>query len=119
MENRSTTITLKKPEIFFIGFSLLISITVIFAWFFEFKSVLSIIPGSPTMKFNTAVVFFIVSFNLIITYKENKIISALYNFLSFISIIIGVLTLLEYHGISLLNIDNLIIEDFYVGLDFF
>lgn len=44
---------------FAITISLLIGTTVIFGWYFEKKEILSIIPGSATMKFNTALVFLI------------------------------------------------------------
>jgi len=113
LESKTTLYPLKVSEKVFVTFSILLSTAVIFAWFLGYKSFLSILPGSATMKFNTALVFLFVSINLAISHKEKKITRFLYNLLCIIPILIGILTISEYVGYGIYNIDNLIIEDKY------
>lgn len=96
---------------FVIVISLLISITVILGWYLEMEGILSIIPGSATMKFNTAVIFLFSGVLLTIQHTKKITILFFYYLLALIIVIIGVFTLLEYIGLPIYSIDNLFIFD--------
>lgn len=57
---------IKSIEGLAIIISLFLSFTVLLGWYFEEKQILSMIPGSATMKFNTALVFLLTGILLVI-----------------------------------------------------
>lgn len=87
------------------------SISVITGWFLGYEKILSIIPGSATMKFNTAIVFLIAGINFYLFQKDGKIYEVTFKVLSIISIIIGSITLLDFFGFSSIKIDNIFVLD--------
>ena len=60
LSHRLQTHQLKRTNFFFIVFILVLftSVAVMIGWFIKFKPILEVIPGSATMKFNTAFLFF-------------------------------------------------------------
>lgn len=94
-----------------IAICFLVSFTVMIGWFFKVKILLSLLPESATMKFNTALIFFIMGINLTIYKVNNKSFVKIYNFLAIVSIIIGLISIAGYFGYSNLNIDNLFVYD--------
>jgi peptidoglycan/LPS O-acetylase OafA/YrhL len=90
---------------------LLTSISVIIGWFLGYEKILSIIPESATMKFNTAIVFLIAGINLIIFSRKEKIYRTAFTVLSIIAIFIGTITLANYLDFSVIKIDNLLVKD--------
>jgi len=91
------------------GISIIISLSVLIGWGINYKPILSIIPGSSTMKVNTAIVFLFGGINLLLLNNKNT--SIPFNLLSVIIGFIGVFTLYEYFFNSKLSIDNLLIFD--------
>lgn len=89
----------------------LTSLGVIFGWFLGYEKILSILPGSATMKFNTAIIFLIAGINFYLFQKDGKIYDLSYKALSITSIFIGLITLLDFYGFSFINIDNLFVQD--------
>ncbi|WP_339675269.1 sensor histidine kinase [Cyclobacterium marinum] len=102
---------IKSIEGLAIIISLFLSFTVLLGWYFEEKQILSIIPGSATMKFNTALVFLLAGILLVIQKTKKTAILFIYYSLALIIVIIGVFTLLEYTGWSVFSIDNLFVSD--------
>ncbi|MCI2227631.1 ATP-binding protein [Polaribacter sp. MSW13] len=90
---------------------LLISGSVMISWFLDIEEILSVISDSATMKFNTALLFFLTSFCLIIENKKGKKSQSIYFILTGIILLIGTLSILE-HGFQIdLAIDNLFVKD--------
>lgn len=104
---------LQTIEKVFVTSTLFLSLVIIFAWATRLELILEIMPRNATMKFNTGLVFLMISINLALGERKGKIISFIYNSLSILTIIIGTLTLFEYIDISIYNIDNIIVEDSY------
>ncbi|SDR83363.1 hypothetical protein SAMN05216503_1093 [Polaribacter sp. KT25b] len=96
-----------------IAICFLVSLTVMLGWFLDIRFLLSILPESATMKFNTALIFFIAGINLVILRANNKSFKKVYNFLAVTTIIIGVITFIEYFDISSFKFDNVFVEDNY------
>lgn len=90
-----------------------VSFSVIIGWFFKIRFLLSLLPDSATMKFNTAVIFFIAGVNLSILKAQNQSFKKVYRFLATVTIIIGAISLIEFLGFSIFNIDNLFVNDQY------
>ncbi|MCF4101916.1 ATP-binding protein [Gillisia sp. M10.2A] len=95
------------------GVALIVSLIVLFGWIFHVKEVLSIIPGSPTMKFNTALAFLFSSIGVLIARKGGRIFRIFTYILAISILIISVLTLAQYVFAFNYNIDNLFIVDPY------
>ena len=91
--------------------AILISLAVITSWFFGYEKILSIIPGSATMKFNSALVFLFAGINLLLFNREEKVLRIVYKTLAYISILIGLITILKHLGIFIIDIDNIFVED--------
>ncbi|MDG1572468.1 ATP-binding protein [Robiginitalea sp. M366] len=77
----------------------------------EKPAVLSIIPGSATMKFNSALVFLFAGVNLLIYRKATARTKVASDILAGASVLIGLLTLAAYAGIEIISIDNLFVSD--------
>ena len=89
--------------------SIIISSSVLFGWSIGYEPILSLIPGSATMKVNTAIIFLFGGINLLLL--KNKNTSNFYVLLNIIISLIGIFTLVEYISNSNLSIDNLLILD--------
>ncbi|KOY52311.1 hypothetical protein [Polaribacter dokdonensis] len=89
----------------------IISIGVMVSWFTGNLQVLSILPGGATMKFNTALVFFLASINTVIIFSNKKVLKYVFIVFSILHILIGAITLLEYSVFSDIGIDNLFVAD--------
>ena len=96
---------------------LIISLITITAWIFKLESILNLVPNSSTMKFNTALIFLFAGINLILYKENNKISNIIYILLSTFSILIGVITLLEYFGVDSFQIDNLFVLDSFTKVN--
>jgi PAS domain S-box-containing protein len=91
--------------------SILLSLTIIIGWITESKDILTFFSDDATMKFNTALVFLFSGINLFLIDKKEAVFITLYKILTLIIVLIGAITLYEYFGYSLFNIDNLFIND--------
>ncbi|PQJ82189.1 PAS domain-containing protein [Polaribacter glomeratus] len=98
---------------FIITVSTLLSLSVIFLWYIESEKALTLLTGTATMKFNTALVFLFAGVNLFIINKKKPVLNSIYNTLSFLIILIGLLTLVEYTNFSYFEIDNYFIKDVF------
>lgn len=98
---------------FIITVSTSLSLSVIFLWYIESEKGLTLLTGTATMKFNTALVFLFAGVNLFIIHKKKPIVNSIYNTLSFLIILIGLLTLAEYTKFSFFDIDNYFIKDVF------
>ena len=81
------------------------------SWILGIKGPLSIISGSATMKFNTALLFFLTSFCLALVKNKNNIFKPIYFTLSIVTLLISVLTIFEHLFDLNLIIDNLFVKD--------
>ncbi len=93
--------------------ALSVSAVVLFAWFFQVKEILSIIPGSATMKFNTALLFQLSSIGVLTYSKSHKSTQVLNALLVFGILLIAAISLATYFFGVGINIDNLFIYDIY------
>lgn len=90
------------------------SILVMLGWLFHFKPLTSVLPGLPTMKFNTALSFMLVSFSLLLKAKKsNPTKDLVANLLAGLGLIVAFLTLLEHLFGASLGIDEFFIIDNY------
>ncbi len=83
------------------------------AWFFQIKDILSIIPGSATMKFNTALLFQLASIGVILYPNNHRSTHILNTCLVFGILLIGGFSFATYFFSLGFNIDNLFISDIY------
>ena len=89
----------------------LFSFMVGIGWVFDYTSILSIIPNGATMKFNTALSFFLTSIALFILFKEQKKHTVLRLSIATIVLAIGLFSLIEYFIGLNSSFDNLFIND--------
>ncbi|PQJ78687.1 PAS domain-containing protein [Polaribacter porphyrae] len=92
---------------------LVTSTAIIISWFIGYEKALSIFSGSATMKFNTAIIFLLIGINFYILHKNENFQKTLYNSISILLIIIGILSILSNYNISFLNIDNIFKVDIF------
>ncbi len=90
---------------------IVVSSLVLLSWVTGIQALLNLIPGAPTMKFNTALLFLFVSFSIIFTGNRSKILNSLAIVLAFATFIISSTTLLQYILNFNLGIDNLFFTD--------
>ena len=91
--------------------SLIISSLVIVSWFTGSKTMLAIVPGASTMKFNTALGFLLVSMGLHFSSKTS-ILAIGFNFVfSIILLVFGVLSLSSYFSWGTNWLNELFIQD--------
>lgn len=109
--SRNADSAVRPIEIFAIIISSVIGFTVTLGWYLEEEVILSVIPGSPTMKFNTALVFFTTGILLAMQNPKKSILQFFYYLLALLIVAIGALTLLEYLGWPIYSIDNLFVYD--------
>jgi len=97
-----------------------IGCTVILGWIFDLQLLKSILPGLPSMKFNTATCFILGGFSLLFqhqwraeltTIKHQKIYNYLTFSASFLIILISLITLVQYSFNLDLGIDQLLFKD--------
>ena len=93
------------------GFAMLTSILVIIGWLFDIKSVLNVVAGGATMKFNTALCFFFSALGIALSFGKKATLKYASIILGFLVLIIGSFSLAEYlfHFQSLL--DNFFVTD--------
>lgn len=96
----------------FMLLSIVLSATVMFSWYIEAVPILNIIPGRPTMKFNTALVFFLSGLQLTIIDKHARWCHVIRTNISVTIIVIGLLSAMEYWDWLTFSIDNIFIKDF-------
>jgi hypothetical protein len=96
-----------------IAICFLVSFSVMIGWFLKIRFLLSILPESATMKFNTALIFFIAGINLAILKAKSNSFRKVYNFLAVSTIIIGAISIAEYFGVSSLGFDNFFVDDVF------
>ena len=96
-----------------------IGCTVILGWIFDLQLLKSILPGLPSMKFNTATCFILGGFSLLFqhqwraeltTIKHQKIYNYLTFSASFLIVLISILTLVQYSFNLDLGIDQLLFK---------
>ena len=97
----------------FLYLSLLLALAVIIGWIIQFESILSIIPGSATMKFNSAFGFLLITLALLVFSETKKQLPFIYYSSVTLAGFIGIYTLIEYQFEPSITIDNLIIEDVF------
>jgi PAS domain S-box-containing protein len=88
-----------------------VSSLVLLGWSIGMDYVLNIIPGAPTMKFNTALLFICISFSIILLGKRNKLLKGIALGLAIFTFILSSLTLSQYLFSLNLGIDNLFLND--------
>ena len=103
--------TSKGFQILLTSLALIVSVGVMISWFTGNLQMLSILPGGATMKFNTALVFFLASINTAIILSDKKALQNIFVVFSILSILIGSITLLEYAFTLNIGIDNLFVKD--------
>lgn len=86
---------------------------VLLAWFFQIREILSIIPGSATMKFNTALLFQLSSIGVLLYPNSRKTTQILNVLLVFGILLIATISFATYFFSVGVNIDNLFISDIY------
>lgn len=92
---------------------ILISTLALAGWFTENEYLKTFSPGSVSMKFNTAVSFVLIGLSMMFlkNYKSDKISGKILNVMVYITLVVGILTVLQYVlGINL-YIDELLIKD--------
>ena len=88
-----------------------VSIFVLIGWFFQLEPILRIIPGSGTMKFNTALVFLFSGFGLYIHREQDELSRGFVKIIGFIVAFIGIATLMKYADLPIFNFDQLFVND--------
>ncbi|MDX1543878.1 MAG: ATP-binding protein [Christiangramia sp.] len=107
-------ITRRSIQIYIFALTVLaISFSVMFGWLGNFKGLLSIIPGAPTMKFNTAVLFTLSAFGILSSLQKRKQFLILNYLLGGIIVLISFSTLLQYFTNLNFGLDNYFIQDTY------
>ncbi|MFQ3215135.1 MAG: PAS domain S-box-containing protein [Marivirga sp.] len=89
---------------------LLLSSAIIIGWYYNGNDFLSLSLSGAIMKVNTALIFLLVGINMMIWRMKGRY-RLLYKGLSIMLLLIGILTLLEYLGIAVIQIDNLFVVD--------
>lgn len=84
-----------------------------FGWLGNFKGLLSIIPGAPTMKFNTALLFVLSAIGIVSSIQKSKPFLILNYLLGSIIVLISFSTLLQYFTNLNFGLDNYFIRDPY------
>ena len=92
---------------------LLTGLTVLIAWVFDIRPILSIFQGAPTMKFNTALLFVLSSLSILGYQKNNILFKKIVWFLGASIILISTVSLSQYFSGADYGLDNLIKQDLY------
>ncbi len=97
--------------IFISALVLLIGLTVALGWLFDIPFLLNIIPGAPTMKFNTALLFVLSSLGILTYFNYSKLSISISLLLGLSITLLGFSSLLQY-GLKMdLGIDNYFFKD--------
>ena len=94
-------------------FTLIISVSVMIGWLLQIREVLSLTSGGATMKFNTALLFFLAGMGVLSTLNVSKIYKVLNTIVVLAILVISVLTLVQYFASLNYNIDTLFVNDPY------
>lgn len=92
---------------------LLISIIVLFGWLYNINEILSTFSNTFTVKFSTALLFFLSGICILVLSKRTRISSVIYITMSVFILIISLLTIYQYYFESSYEIDNFFIQDVY------
>lgn len=95
-----------------VGFITFVSLLVMFAWSFGIEEILSVIPGNATMKFNTALLFLLTAFGILVFDNHRFIFKISYSILVLIILLISFITLLEHYVLLPIDLDNLFCKIF-------
>ena len=87
------------------------AIAVLIGWFFQIEWLLSLIPGAPTMKFNTAFLFVLSSTGILIHIKQNWKVSRLNYLIGTVIVLLSAFTLVQYITGSNFGLDDLLLKD--------
>lgn len=98
-------------------FVVVVSGLVMVGWGFRQEVILRIVPGAAMMKFNTALLFFLLGADLLVYFGEeaDKKREILHWLIIFVILLIGLLTLAEYLWDFPYNIETLFVSDPYPG----
>tara|TARA_R110000868_G_scaffold164309_1_gene396787 strand:+ start:5643 stop:7586 length:1944 start_codon:yes stop_codon:yes gene_type:complete len=94
-------------------FTLVISLIVIVGWLLNIRQVLSVIPDAPTMKFNTALSFFLLSLGILFSPIKSKFYSIFNSTTISCVLIISMLTIGQYFFNINYTIDTFFVHDPY------
>ncbi|GGD18723.1 PAS domain-containing sensor histidine kinase [Hyunsoonleella pacifica] len=89
------------------------SLTVMLGWFLELKPVLEIIPSSATMKFNSALLFFLSAIALYCINKQNDFLFVLNIVTNGVLLFISLYTIVSYMTELRFDLDTFFISDSY------
>ncbi|MFS4483975.1 ATP-binding protein [Hyunsoonleella sp. 2307UL5-6] len=89
------------------------SLTVMLGWFLQLKPVLEIIPSSATMKFNSALLFFLSAIAVFCIHKSNDFLFVLNIVTNGVLLFITVYTLISYITELRFDLDTFFISDTY------
>ncbi|MBT29566.1 MAG: PAS domain-containing sensor histidine kinase [Thalassobius sp.] len=102
----------KSQFVFFVAsLTLLISLAVITGWLLNIEILLSLLPNSSTMKFNTALLFSFTAIGLSLSFREKPFLKTLNKFVSLFIFLISTITLTEYLFKYQSVIDNFFVTD--------
>ncbi|GAA5039336.1 hypothetical protein GCM10011506_38430 [Marivirga lumbricoides] len=90
---------------------IVLSFLVIVGWLTDIGFLLSLIPGAPTMKFNTALLFILISFSIIMKGNKNKVLDGLAIVFAVVTFLISTLTLAQYILAINIGVDNFFLAD--------
>ena len=93
------------------GVVLLVSLTVMLAWWVDYRPLLSIVPGTASMKFNTALSLSLSALAMFASFSAGKPFRFLRIVPGLLVFLIGGLVLLQYILDISLQIDNLLLQD--------
>ena len=90
---------------------LLVGLLVMVAWWLDLDFLLTILPESASMKFNTATLFVFAALSIKLSRDLKGFKKPLFYFLNGFIFLVALYSLIEYFYINLPGIDNLILED--------
>ncbi|UZR99465.1 sensor histidine kinase [Chondrinema litorale] len=97
------------------GLAMITSIVVIIGWVFNISSVLNIVVGGPTMKFNTALCFFLSALGITLAFSRKIHFKSISRLLGFLVLFIGSFSLGEYLFSVPSFLDNFFVNDLLSG----
>ncbi|HQV33313.1 MAG TPA: PAS domain S-box protein, partial [Calditrichia bacterium] len=109
------TDVLERVRLGIVAVVLAVSLGVMLGWFLGLKPLLSIIPNGPTMKFNTALMFFLSGAALLFVGKTGSGSRLARLFLAGAVVLLGILVLSQYGFGFPAVLDDLFIKDPYPG----
>lgn len=107
----------EKPKVILLvsGIAVAVGLVVMMSWLFNIRQILSLVPEGATMKFNTALSFFLAGISLAVSLLEERRILLINKILQITIFLIALITLLEYLLGDLFHLDTLLADDPYSG----